>query len=144
MPRCTSKITDSIYPWQVVTVRDERGRFFSQAGRGGARPTIYGSGKGSKSGGWGRQQCRLTICIELDELTNSVNTNSIRQQGPNDSSDTETRCLVYNGPEDWVHLTKVTSWGHIKNWNTNLDQISSSESWLSINFSIKHQYLQLT
>ena len=37
-------------------------------------------------------------------------------------------CQRHNGPEDWVHLTKVTSWGHIKNWYTNLDQISSSES----------------
>ena len=37
-----------------------------------------------------RQQCRLTICIELDELTNSI-----RQQDPNIYSDTEARCLVY-------------------------------------------------
>ena len=52
-------------------------------------------------------------------------------------------CQRHNGPEDWVHLTKVTSWGHITNSNTNLDQISSSESRLSINFKIssKHQHL---
>ena len=37
-------------------------------------------------------------------------------------------CQRHNGPEDWVHLTKVTSWGHITNSNTNLDQISFSES----------------
>ena len=36
-----------------------------------------------------RQQCRLTICIELDELTNSI-----RQQDPIIYSDTEARCLV--------------------------------------------------
>ena len=52
-------------------------------------------------------------------------------------------CQRHNGPEDWVHLTKVTSWGHITNSNTNLDQISSSESRPSINFKIssKHQHL---
>ena len=52
-------------------------------------------------------------------------------------------CQRHNGPEDWVPLTKVTSWGHIKNWNTNLDQISFSESRPSINFKIssKHQHL---
>ena len=38
-------------------------------------------------------------------------------------------CQRHNGPEDWVHLAKVTSWGHI----TNLDHILSSESRLSIN-----------
>ena len=36
-----------------------------------------------------RQHCHLTICIELDELTNSI-----RQQDPNIYSDTEARCLV--------------------------------------------------
>ena len=36
-----------------------------------------------------RQQCRLTISIELDELTNSI-----RQQDPNIYYDTEARCLV--------------------------------------------------
>ena len=52
-------------------------------------------------------------------------------------------CQRQNGPEDWVHLTKVTSWVHITNSNTNLDQISSSESRPSINFKIstKHQHL---
>ena len=45
-------------------------------------------------------------------------------------------CQRHNGPEDWVHLTKVTSWGHITNSNTNLDQISSSEYWPSTNFKI--------
>ena len=37
-----------------------------------------------------RQHCRLTICIELVELTNSI-----RWQDPNNNTDTETRCLVY-------------------------------------------------
>ena len=52
-------------------------------------------------------------------------------------------CQRHNGPEDWVHLTKETSWGHITNSNTNLGQISSSESQPSINFKIstKHQHL---
>ena len=38
-------------------------------------------------------------------------------------------CQRHNGPEGWVHLAKVTSWGYI----TNLDHILSSESRLSIN-----------
>ena len=37
----------------------------------------------------GRQHCRLTICMELVELTNSI-----RQQDQNIYSDTEARCLV--------------------------------------------------
>ena len=41
-------------------------------------------------------------------------------------------CQRHNGPEGWVHLTKVTSWGYITSSNTNLNQISSSESRLSI------------
>ena len=54
-----------------------------------------------------RQQCRLTICIELDELTNSI-----RQQDPNDSSDTETRCLVYvQGHFYWAPPEAVSWWG---------------------------------
>ena len=36
-----------------------------------------------------RQHCRLTICMGLDELTNSI-----RQQDPNIYSDTEARYLV--------------------------------------------------
>ena len=32
-------------------------------------------------------------------------------------------CQRHNWPEGWVHLIKVTSWGHIINSNTNLDQI---------------------
>ena len=44
-------------------------------------------------------------------------------------------CQRHNRPEGWVHITSS---------NTNLDQISSSESRLSINFSTKHQHLQLT
>ena len=50
-------------------------------------------------------------------------------------------CQRHNGPEGWVHLTKVTSWGHItisqiliKFHLQNLD--------LRINFSTKHQHLQ--
>ena len=42
--------------------------------------------------GWddqGRQHFHLTICMGLDELTNSI-----RQQDPNIYSDTEARCLV--------------------------------------------------
>ena len=55
---------------------------------------VWQRGVGSQKGlVMGRQHCRLSICIKLDELTNSV---SIRQQDPNDSSDTETRCLVYS------------------------------------------------
>ena len=36
-----------------------------------------------------RQHCRLTICIELVELANSI-----RWQDSNNNTDTETRCLV--------------------------------------------------
>ena len=32
-------------------------------------------------------------------------------------------CQRHNGPEGWVHLIKVTSWGYITRTNTNLDQI---------------------
>ena len=55
-------------------------------------------------------------------------------------------CQRHNGPEGWVHLTKVTSWGHITNSSTNLDQISSWESRPSINvkFSTKHEPLDKT
>ena len=42
-------------------------------------------------------------------------------------------CQRHNGPEGWVHLAKVTSCGYITSSNTNLDHISSSESWLRIN-----------
>ena len=42
-------------------------------------------------------------------------------------------CQRHNGPEGWVHLAKVTFWGHNTTSNTNLDHISSSESRLSIN-----------
>ena len=46
-------------------------------------------------------------------------------------------CQRHNGPEGWVHITSS---------NTNLDQISSSESRSSINFKIttKHQPLHKT
>ena len=46
-------------------------------------------------------------------------------------------CQRHNGPEGWVHITSS---------NTNLDQISSSESWPSIDFKIstKHQPLHKT
>ena len=49
-------------------------------------------------------------------------------------------CQRHNGPEGWVHLAKVTTWGYITSSYTNLDHISSSESRLSIHFtiSIKH------
>ena len=50
-------------------------------------------------------------------------------------------CQRHNGPEDWVHLTKVSSWVHFTNSNTNLDQISSSESRPSINFKISTKIL---
>ena len=40
------------------------------------------------------------------------------------------------GPEGLVQLTKVTCLGHPTSSNTNLDQISSSESRPSINFKI--------
>ena len=42
-------------------------------------------------------------------------------------------CQRHNGPEGWVHLAKVTSWGHIRCSNISLDHISSSESRLSVN-----------
>ena len=45
----------------------------------------------------------------------------------------EKHCQRHNWPKAWVHLAKVTSWGHITSSNTNLDHISSSESRLSIN-----------
>ena len=45
----------------------------------------------------------------------------------------EKHCQRHNGPEGWVHLAKVTCWGHITSSNTNLDHISSSKSQLSIN-----------
>ena len=48
-------------------------------------------------------------------------------------------CQRHNGPEGWVHLTKVTSWGHITSSNTNLDQISSSESTPQPNISISNK-----
>ena len=32
-------------------------------------------------------------------------------------------CQRHNGPEGWVHLIKVTTWGHITSSNTNLDRI---------------------
>ena len=46
-------------------------------------------------------------------------------------------CQRHNGPEGWVHIT---------NSNRHLDQISSWESWPSINFKIstKHQPLHKT
>ena len=50
----------------------------------------------------------------------------------------EKHCQRHNGPEGWVHITKVTSWVNITISNTNLDQISSSESWL------KNQFLNQT
>ena len=45
-------------------------------------------------------------------------------------------CQRHNGPEDWVFQLSCQSkksWGHITSSNTNLEHISSSESWLSIN-----------
>ena len=42
-------------------------------------------------------------------------------------------CQRHNGPEGWVHLSKVTSWSHIKCSYTNPAQISSSESCLTKN-----------
>ena len=42
-------------------------------------------------------------------------------------------CQRHNGPEGWVQIDIVTSWGYIRSSNKNLDHISSSESWLSIN-----------
>ena len=37
-------------------------------------------------------------------------------------------CQRHNGPEGWVHLTKVTCWGHIMSSYIEFAQISSSES----------------
>ena len=56
-------------------------------------------------------RCRLTICIELVELTNSF-----RWQDPNQKTDTEARCLVYLcGP--------ISSYWHPTNSNPqNLNQ----------------------
>ena len=45
-----------------------------------------------------------------------------RQMGPNSQTCPHLNykhCQRHNGPEDWVHLTKVTSWGHITSSNTN-------------------------
>ena len=56
-------------------------------------------------------------------------------------------CQRHNGPEGWVHLTKVTSWGHITSSNTNLDQIHlqnldlASTSQLNISISNKLKIL---
>ena len=50
-------------------------------------------------------------------------------------------CQRHNGPEGWVHLSKVTSWSHIKSSYTNLDQISSSEFWPRIKFKISTKTL---
>ena len=54
-------------------------------------------------------------------------------------------CQRQNGPEGWVLLTKVISWGHITNSYTNLDQ-TYSESRPSTNFKIstKHQHFDKT
>ena len=41
-------------------------------------------------------------------------------------------CQRHNGPEGWVLITKVSYLGHITSSQTNLDQISSSKSWLNI------------
>ena len=50
-------------------------------------------------------------------------------------------CQRHNGPEGWVHLSKVTSWSSIKSSYTNLAQISSSESWPRINLKISTKNL---
>ena len=54
-------------------------------------------------------------------------------------------CQRHNGPEGWVLLIKLTSFGHMTSFYTNLDQ-TSSESWPSTNFKIstKHQHLDKT
>ena len=59
------------------------------------------------------------------------------------SDPVQKHCQRHNGPEDWVHLTKVTSWVHITNSNTYLDQISSSESRPSIDFKISTKHRRL-
>ena len=52
-----------------------------------------------------RQHCRLTICIELVELTNSI-----RWQDPNNNTDTETRCLVYATSQKSVQGVSARFW----------------------------------
>ena len=46
---------------------------FSQAGRGGARPTIYGSGKGSKSAGWGGAHIAYISSLKLYAAVEETN-----------------------------------------------------------------------
>ena len=48
-------------------------------------------------------------------------------------------CQRHNGPEGWVHHTKVTCLGHITSSYTNLDQ-TSSESHPSTNFKISTKH----
>ena len=52
-----------------------------------------------------RQHCRLTICIELVELANSI-----RWQDSNNNTDTETRCLVYRKASFSHHGQQPTCW----------------------------------
>ena len=54
--------------------------------------------------------------------------------------------IVKGTMEDWVLVTKVTSFGHITSPQTNLDQISSSKSWPSSYFktSTKYQHFDCT
>ena len=63
-----------------------------------------------------RQHCRLTICIELVELTNSI-----RWQDPNNNTDTETRCLVYPWPQLDLKQTPVFVSCLTDQWQHNID-----------------------
>ena len=61
-------------------------------------------------------------------------------------------CQRHNGPGGWVHLIKVTTWGHITSSNINLDQIhfqnldsvSTSQPNISISNKIQIQNLDQT
>ena len=48
-------------------------------------------------------------------------------------------CQRHDRHEGWIHLAKVTSWGHITSSSTNLDHISSSESGLKASTKILNQ-----
>ena len=68
-----------------------------------------------------RQHCRLTICIELVELTNSI-----RWQDPNNNTDTETRCLVYprSEPRLELHHDQLVP-GQVQSFKASFRQLST-------------------
>ena len=86
-----------------------------------------------------RQHCRLTICIEFVELTNSI-----RWQDPNNNTDTETRCLVNSGTVSarasgrrmWAECTEsVSSW----RWELFAWKLSESIQRWFLSFSLRNR-----